>query len=407
MSKKINLLVVSAKEERHTIFSAYASELLQDAGLINTYSISDAENVALGNLPIIIFCDEYVGGEHCSYLFNKLKNYQTKSLVYFIVVTEKEKYEDLKKFIDAGFDDYLIGDKKRAVILNRIRIAARNIELESKLIEENEELKELKNLYKQELDDIKSLSIKLIESKIPSARGMLSKIADISIWIATQLKSCSEEEIFDIEIASYYSQVGRLFLPDEMIMLPVMNFGNLTNREMASVPASAKEILSSMSRFENAANIAYHIWENFDGSGIPKSLQKWQIPIESRIIRVAIDYEENRYFLNLSPSEAVKNLRERINRLYDPKVISLLEQYKGNSSDSIPLNEMAVRLNELQPGMVLTREIKTSSGMKMLGAGTVMTEKKITLIKQHTSSDPIFGYIYIDKSFVKSKLGIS
>jgi response regulator RpfG family c-di-GMP phosphodiesterase len=349
---------------------------------------------------------KFVSKSSCLELYKNLSNFQSQSLIYFIVVTQKSDHHELKKFIEFGFDDYLIGYENKSMILNRIRVAKRNLDLKLDLIKENEALKSLKLKLENELEAIKQLSIKLIESKLPSARNMLTKIADISIWIAKHLKDFSEEELFDIEMASYFSQVGRLYLPNEISILPVMNNGRILNQEMLEVPVTAKEILGSMPLFERASKIAYHIWENFDGSGMPKKLQKWQIPIESRIIRVAIDYEENRYFKDLDKKPAIEILKTRINRLYDPKIVSLIEQFKGSSGDSHQEKEIAIRLDELEPGMKLTRDLNTSGGMKMLGAGTELTASTIRIIKSHSSSDPIFGYIYIDKSFLKNKLDL-
>jgi response regulator RpfG family c-di-GMP phosphodiesterase len=402
----LSILIVSNNEERQSLFSHYIAEFAPNSNQISAFSIDDAENAALGNLPVIIFCDEFVNSKSCLELYQKLKSFQLQSLIYFIVVTDKTNHYELKTFINNGFDDYLIGDKNKSIILNRFRIAKRNIDLKLEILRENKELKLLKSKLEKEIDGIKKLSVKLIESKIPSARNMLTKISDISLWIARHVKDFSDEELFDIEIASYYSQVGRLFISNELAILPVMSNGRVLHQEMSKVPASAKDILGSMEIFSNAAKIAYHIWENFDGSGIPKRLQKWQIPIESRIIRVAIDYEENRYFRNFSAQKAIDILKSRINRLYDPKVVSLIEQYKGMSDDSELNNEINVRVDELQAEMILTRDLNTSGGLKMLGKGTKLNNKNIQIIQSHSSNDPILGYVYVDKSFLQNKLDI-
>lgn len=405
-NKNYNILVVSDFEDRITLFTAYANELEPKSSLLSADNFNNAILVLQNFLPTIIFCDETVSGKSSFEFLDNIKELQNQRLVYIICVTPDNSFDNLERIINHGFDDYLFDINNKALILNRLRLGRRNLELHNKLKLENLKLNKLKSKLEDELEGMKSLSIKLIESKLPSARGMLTKIANISIWIAGNIKELSEDDIFNIEIASYFSQVGRIFLSQDNSLLPVMRDGRLINEELSKVPSYGREILSSMKRFEKASEIVYHIWENFDGTGIPKKLQKWQIPIESRIIRVATDYEEKRYFLNLSMEKALESLNSNSNRLYDPRVVSLLENYKSATGSKSVEKYLNLRVEELEEGMIIAKDIISSSGHKMLKEGTSLTTGIISTLNKHANSDPILGYIFVRKSFVQNKLGV-
>jgi HD-GYP domain-containing protein (c-di-GMP phosphodiesterase class II) len=192
--------------------------------------------------------------------------------------------------------------------------------------------------------------------------------------------------------------VGKIFLPDHLIQLPVMMNGVPNDKLMYQVPVSAREIVSSVGRFKNVGDILYHIFENFDGSGFPKRIQSWQIPLSSRIIRVALDFEETRMRTGMKTREVMAMLSREANRLYDHRIVTLMDQYlatASNESGSSRVTERAIQLQDLKEGMVLSRDIITNSGMKLVGAGGTLRTNVIEKILTLNTSDPIIGNVYI------------
>jgi response regulator RpfG family c-di-GMP phosphodiesterase len=225
---------------------------------------------------------------------------------------------------------------------------------------------------------------------------MLKRVADSSVWIDKSYGDEDKDQIRDIEIASFLSQAGRIFLPDSMLKTPVLTNGLPTDPLMCQVPVSGKEIISSVRRLKNVGDIILHIYENFDGSGIPDRLKSWQIPFASRIIRVALDYEELRKFQGKSPKEAYELIKRESQRLYDHRVVILMEHYiKSHEKEEIDLYEVALQLAELVDGMVLTRDVYTDKGLKLIPKGATLSEGVIKKIIAHSSTDPILGNIYV------------
>jgi hypothetical protein len=138
------------------------------------------------------------------------------------------------------------------------------------------------------------------------------------------------------------------------------------------------------------------LYENQDGSGFPDRLQSWQIPLESRIIRVAVDFYDMVRFFKLRPKDAIDKLRQNLNRLYDHRAITLLEQFALSILQlEGPTNEKPVLLSELVPGMILSRDIYSTNGLKILTAGAVLKDSTIEKIISINTSDPILGNIFV------------
>jgi len=248
----------------------------------------------------------------------------------------------------------------------------------------------------QDIKDFLNLSLKFCQSRFPASLEMFRRISEASKWIAISFGDIEEDEIYDIETAALLSYTGKIFLPDTMLKTQVLVDGVPSNNLMYQVPVFAHEILSSARILKQAAKILYHIHENFDGSGIPEHIKSWQIPIGSRIIRVALDYEELRAFRKIPPQTIIEKLHTESKRLYDQRVVILMEQYIASRGgiEGI-LKEKAIMLNEMLEGMSLTRDVYTNSGIKIVSAGAVLNGSLIDKIVAHNSSDPILGLLFV------------
>nr|HPO64297.1 response regulator [Candidatus Kapabacteria bacterium] len=347
--------------------------------------------------PKIIISDIGMPGLNGFQLLEKVRNHSTLNDVYFIILTANVEKGEKVKALERGADDYITKPFSSEELLARIRSASRYVQLQMKLFEENKLLNELAKALEQDFKDMAMLAVKFLQARLPSSTDMLKRVAQTSVWIAKQIGGFEREQLQDIEIAAYLSQSGKVFLPDELIKSPVMINGRPTNKLMFNVPVSAREIVSSISRFKEVGKILYHLYENFDGSGFPEHLQSWQIPMPSRIIRVALDFEEiSQRTMKKSPKEIFDIIFAESNRLYDKRVVILLEQYYATvGSKEKVSNEKAVQLFELEEGMILSRDIITNSGIKLMPAGAVLKDNIIKKIFSHNSTDPIIGNIFV------------
>jgi response regulator RpfG family c-di-GMP phosphodiesterase len=69
------------------------------------------------------------------------------------------------------------------------------------------------------------------------------------------------------------------------------------------------------------------MYENYDGTGIPHRCQGWHIPAGARILRVVEDYAELVWRDGYDHPEALSKIQQRSHRIYDQRIVVLLDQY--------------------------------------------------------------------------------
>lgn len=303
----------------------------------------------------------------------------------------------LNKFEKLFISNFLVLPIDNNTIANHLLISYNQFRNSNKLKESNYSLKKINKELELDFESIVQLTSKFVQTRLPLMSEVLDKVALTSSWIANQFPNFDEIDIKDIRIASYLSLIGKTYLPDYLINEKVLDNGRLTNPIMFQVPLTAKEMFKDINRFNNISHLIFHIYENLDGSGIPERISAWQIPLGSRIIRVVLDFYEM-VINGQDKEEVIKYMESNSKRIYDNRVIYLLNQYLiAHPEDGNKSNEIPIKLTDLTEGMVISRDIIATSGMKILSHGTVITNRIKEIIYSHITSDPILGFIFIYK----------
>lgn len=331
-------------------------------------------------------------------LCNRVRANDEVKDTYFLIVTAVADPDKKIQALEIGVDDYLNKPLVQEEIIARLKTAFRLIKIQKKIGDENKLLNELADELENTIEDATNLALKIFDTRMAASSDSAKRISKAAAWIAKELHEFSEEQIKDIEIAGLFSLSGRMVLPDTLVNKPVELDGHATDNLMYLVPVVAKDLVTTVRRFKDCGEILYHVYENFDGSGFPDRLQSWQIPLASRVLRVVVDYETIKEHYNLKPRDVIQRMFNEVKRLYDQRAVILLDQYvKSVVKEDYDPTEKAIKLHELAPGMVLTQDIVTSKGLKLLSMGAVVRLDIIEKIQQHNSSDPILGRIYIRK----------
>jgi response regulator RpfG family c-di-GMP phosphodiesterase len=392
----ISFLVVDDEESVVISLRTLISRTFPQSEILTASDGLEAWNIIKSKHPSIVISDLMMPNISGMDLCKRIRANEELNDIYFMVISAVSDKTQRLQALENGVDDYITKPFSPDDLLAKLRSSSRYVQLQHRLMVENKLLLELADILEHDIKDMTQLSIKFLQARIPASTELLTKVANESVWIAKQFEQIENDQLQDIEIAAHLCYAGRIFLPDELIKTPVTINGQATNKIMYQVPVSGRDIVSSVKRFKDVGELIFHLYENFDGSGFPGRLQSWQIPLGARIIRVALDYEEFKLYNNKKSRDAFEMLYRESKRLYDHRIVTLLEQYiastkQGDSST----NERAVQLHELEEGMVLSRDIITNAGLKLMPSGAVLREHSISKLLSHNSSDPILGNIFI------------
>jgi HD-GYP domain-containing protein (c-di-GMP phosphodiesterase class II) len=89
-------------------------------------------------------------------------------------------------------------------------------------------------------------------------------------------------------------------------------------------------LLAAIPELANVSDVVRFHRENFDGSGSPTGLAAEQIPLLSRILRVAVEYglmiQPKPPAASMRHEEAMRFLSQRSGKQFDPQIIEIMSQ---------------------------------------------------------------------------------
>ncbi len=388
MRNKCKYSIVCNDEKFISLAKEIVSELNPDNEfeMINENTLHTFFSNAINN--IIIIENNYIDNQ----IIDFVKNHSSLRLNNVIYIIESGDNK-----LPIHFDEIIDLKESRSLLSYKLSFANTLLEYKIKLQSEEAKIKLISNQLQSDLNDMFSLASHFMQARLPGAIERTDRIVEATLWIANQLDA-SEINMFDIKVAAHFSQAGRINLPDNLLNQVVMEDGLPSDPLLKQIPHVAKEIVSKVKRFQDAANILYHIYENLDGSGMPDGSQSWQIPLESRIIRVVLDYEEELDRGVIPPSEIIAKMVAMGKRIFDHRVVHLLEQYiRSENREDYDPTEKPVLLSQLVPNMVINRDVISINGLKLVSKGTNLTQNSIDFILNHAAYDSVLGNIYVKK----------
>lgn len=359
---------------------------------VKAYSIQEAESkLHQWNFQLALLDWNLPDGEGLE-ICRRLKTMNPLNSPMVVMITG---YSDLARKVHAlevGADDFLSKPIEFAEFRAKIRSYLRIKDLQNTVNEERKKLEEINAELEREIIELTRLLTQIMEHRLPHVSSRVHIIAEISRWIAEHL-SLSSEEIRDVEMAGLLHEVGKLALPDPILNDPTGQEEESRFVQYRQYPTLGELSLSQVTRLKNTALIVRHQLENFDGTGIPDHLQCTEIPLGSRILRVAVDYVNR--CCDRDPS-AAGCLDVYSGTLYDPQVLQQLHLYIQIKGLLHPEQIQRISLLQIQPGMVLAQDVVTISGIKLVVQNTRLDQRMIQHLQFFHETDPIVdGSVYV------------
>lgn len=273
------------------------------------------------------------------------------------------------------------------VQLQNEELKAMNDSLEVRVHTRTQELRQANERMRNNFITSIKVFTSLIELRHANLAGHARRVADMARKIATQmgLDAKQGQEIF---VAGLLHEVGKVGFADELLSTPVVMLNTRQLEVFRTYPGIAETILMPLEELKGAVEIIISHLERFDGGGYPHQLVGEHIPLGSRILSVASEFDSLQLGLigqrKLDARQAQEVIVQGSGRRFDPAVVDAFVVLRGGKSREQLRNEKhverSVSSRDLVPGMVLSRDMITPSGLLMLTAGHVLDDMVIRKI---------------------------
>lgn len=325
---------------------------------------------------------------------------------------------DLLLTIDQGIKQYeLVLENKRLLAVTQkqnAQLFQLSKMLDAKVKKRTEELdQKSKELEESFYNIIRSFSA-LADIFTPEDAGHGRRVSALCTEIGKKI-GIDPETLRDLEIAALLHDIGKIGLKKTQPAPFQENTSENEKKEYRKHSREGHNILRFIPQLEKASIFIKHHHENYDGAGFPDGLSEDSIPLCSRIIAVADAYDRISSRVNadenpliqeysrktgktseqseLAHLSAIYYLKQNAFSLFDPNVIKILLEILKTCDFSFQ-NEKKLTLDDLTPGMTLTRPLYSVKGRFLLPYNTTLSESVINKLKSISEGDAIQEPIY-------------
>lgn len=236
-------------------------------------------------------------------------------------------------------------------------------------------------------------SIKIFSNLMELRSGVLAGHGKRSAHLARRVASAMgmpEDAVQDVFVAGLLHDVGFMALPDAILNKPV---GKLNPQEMAQYqrhPILGAQSFMALDDHQAVATLIRTHHERFDGTGFPEQLQGADIPLGAHILGVVDTFDDLTHGhltgATLTEAEARTLLQRGRGTQFHPEVIDVFLHITQVEKPK-PQRMVAIRPDNLQPGMTLGRDLLSKEGVMLLPAGHVLTADMIHRIRKYESTE--------------------
>ncbi len=253
--------------------------------------------------------------------------------------------------LDAGVIDFLVKPVRprelRARCRNLLQLRQQSESVKQRALSLEQRLLESMHEVEERVHETLSRLARAIELRDSGTSAYLERMAHVAGLVAEGL-GLAEERVRTIELAAPLHDIGKIAIPDALLMKP----GPLDEHErkrMQLHPGIGYQLLRDSHNpfIQVGAMIAHCHHEHYDGTGYPRGLAGDEIPIEARVVTVADVFDAlispRPYKRAWSIEEALEFIEGQSGKLLDPDCVRAL------MADLPRLHEICERYSNVAP----------------------------------------------------------
>jgi response regulator RpfG family c-di-GMP phosphodiesterase len=253
-------------------------------------------------------------------------------------------------------------------------------------------------LRQQNLLIVKSFA-GLLDLRHPRLGAHCRRVAGKVQELGARLGVTNPQEIQDTLIAALLHDLGKIALPDTILVKDVAHLGPTERDEVKKHAVLGEGQLQVVEGLVGIARLVRHHHENVDGSGYPDGLRDDAIPLGARILRVLDTYD------NVTKGGARRGGAERlaleamdrqVGKQLDGRVFDALLDVLDKRSDAYDSGrEEKIPLKDLIAGMILSRDLSTKNGILLMPKDEKLHSEHLEKIKNYCAIYSVDPYAYV------------
>ncbi len=268
----------------------------------------------------------------------------------------------------------------------------------------NKELEKLNEQLSRNFRSSIEAFTSLIEMREKSVSSHSKNVAGYARQIALGM-ALPGDEVSNVLVAALLHDIGKIGVPDAVLLKEEELLQENERREYQLHSVRGQVAVEGIEGFQEIGLVIRHHHEHIDGSGYPDGLKKNAIPQGSRIIAIAdaIDRIANRDPLSpASYAAALKHLEFYAETRYDRGMCAVAAAMLGKKMEALSkrseVAEVEVPAARLAPGMVLSRDVRSGTGLLILARDVILDQKIIVGLQRYYKIDPPRTGVFVRKT---------
>lgn len=223
----------------------------------------------------------------------------------------------------------------------------------------------------------------LIEMRGGRLAGHGRRVAELARKLA-QAMARPEDEVQQVFVAALLHDIGLIGLPDALLAKPVALYDAQETAQFVRHAELGEQALMPLEDMQPVAGLIRAHHERFDGQGFPDGRSGAAVPLGARILAVVDVFDELQHGhlvdAKMSVQDARTVIRHGRGHQFDPEVVDVfLHITEPERAHHRP--EVALGSAQIEPDMVLARDLISPTGALMLSAGHVLSAALIQRIR--------------------------
>lgn len=283
--------------------------------------------------------------------------------------------------------------RRSALVMNET-LAALNQSLEqqvARVAAQNRQLELLNHALDQNLHRSVELCLQSLEMFHPSLGAQARRAGELCRAMAEGLRLPADQRRV-LEVSAWLHDIGLVGVPRRIIKLAQRAPDALNPAARALIephPVRGQELAGFVHHLADVGVVIRSHHERFDGGGYPDRLAGESIPFLARLLAVAAAFAES----PRKEAETLEHLQGGSGTWFDPEAVRIFLRHRPPAI--APRRQREVLVSELQPGMVLARNVCAADGLVLLPEGQQLDAARIEKLRWQTPANSIRRSLWV------------